>query len=106
MTRTYIAPLTFAAALAIAIGGLGLSTPADAGTRVLKQATDHTGPGLRGANKFAGSRGTSRGQIGPLDPDKFIANCHAAGGGASTDPDGFDQCTGPDGGTIPVPWEE
>ena len=106
MTRTNKTALTLAAAFAIAMGGFSLNVPAEAGTLVLKKGSGetptHTAPG----NKTNGSGGTSRGQIGPLDPDKFIANCHAAGGGASTDEDGFDQCTDANGNTIPVPWEE
>lgn len=106
MTRTNKTALTLAAAVAIAMGGLSLNAPAEAGKLALKKGSGdtptHTAPG----NKTTGSGGSSRKEIGPLDPDKFIANCHAAGGGASTDEYGFDQCTGPDGGTIPVPWEE
>ena len=110
MTRISFAPLALAAALAVGVGGVGLSAPAQAEELVMNKGgtvtPTHTGPTRHGINKTTGGGGTSRKEIGPLDPDKFIANCHAAGGGASTDEDGFDQCTDSNGNTIPVPWEE
>jgi len=94
--------LTFAlfTGLSVAIGSLGMSAPAQAAELKLKASSQVQKPRAAQARLSAEPDHTGGEVVASQD---FTSECIAYGGGASTDPDGFEMCTGPDGEDIIVP---
>ena len=111
MTHTRKTPLSLAAILALAVAGPALSTPAAAQSLVLNKSNDstptHTAPTRGHGETLSANTGERAGKKDIWgDPDAFMAKCTEAGGGASTDEDGFPHCEDANGQNIPIPMEE
>ena len=109
MTLTGKTLLTQTAIFALAMSGLPMTTPVMAQSVVLEQRSDITPvqPSRQGATDLSGGT-TGRAEAKDIwgKPDAFLAKCNAAGGGASTDQDGFPHCEDANGGNIPIPMQE